>query len=113
MTLPWLLLVPRSDYFKEAKIYRLCPEIRGPMNTAAGYKAAGYAALAPVVVAFLVAMPFVLLKQAATKLLGLLPPLPDFSRQHREAIESAHRILSIETIQQRLREAENKGDVQE
>ncbi len=30
--LPWRFLVPRRNYFRNARIARVCPEIRGEVN---------------------------------------------------------------------------------
>lgn len=102
MSLPWHLLVPRKGYFKEARVFKLCPEIHPQINKAAGFQAAEYVVMLPMVLLFVVVYPLMILKELGEKLLRLLPPLPDFDEPKRRAIEEAHSILPMEEIRKRL-----------
>lgn len=99
---PWRYISPRRGYYSELKVAKACPEIRHLIDKAAFYKICERITMIPLVVIFVLVIPFVYIIEFAKRMLKHLPPLlPDFSNRRRLIIDEIHKTVPLEEMRQR------------
>lgn len=98
----WRYIVPAPRYFRELRIGRVAPELRGELNRIRWLMLSAAVLLVPVAILIL---PFLMLRWVSDLVLDArLGIMPDFTGMRERAVEEALRKVPLKDLKERLGE---------